>query len=739
METSITRFAKAILPALLALALCAALGRAESPSPQPSPTPDFQALLDAANAAGFTGFSQQHPATEAEYREYIHLLSQIVEMRTFLADSSAAAGFFRDQAAKVSQKIAIFRPPETTPDTALPLFDEQRISLWQAENWISALDKITANRASLADKSFDNLKAAQQKLQSMQCDGPPAGPRQAWEIQLQQTRVDAALAEQSMRASTSIRDAEGELQSSRRQLANLYIGVLQKVATFPESLLQSQLAAIDKVGEQLDSDTAAIEARLKSFVSRNPAAGNEFASNQLLFSLQNRLQLVEQRRILLMVRSQLLQARHELWNSTEAAAINKAAATIADRAQDALVWQPLVTGLRSRLQDRRRQALQSLATAEPPATKAATDFAAQIYADEEATLSIWENEFSAFTQLVSLCNADLESKRKALGLTKNLEAAAGRLADKAGGIWNAELFTLSDSVIVNGQVVQSRSSVTLGMLATALAILLAGGIASNYASRWLRARVSSRMQLDANTGAIVEKFTHYILLITVCLVALAVVRIPLTIFALLGGAAAIAVGFGAQQLVNNLLSGIILLFERPIRIGDQIDVGTYSGTVTAIGSRCCKLLRIDGVEILIPNSIILQGTVVNHTLSDTHARQEIQVGIAYGSPVEKAMALILGILESHPDVLKTKQPRVFFNNFGCSAVELRVLFWVDQRTPEAGTRVPSEIRLAVYNGLAAAGISIPFPQGDLHLDTSRPLQIEVLPRDRQGASGDPTG
>ena len=729
MATPITRFAKTALAALLALALSATL-HAQSPSPQPSPTPapDYQALLDSATAAGFDGFSQQQPATQEEYREYIHLLSQIVEMRTFLADSSTTAGFFRDQSAKVLQQIESFRPPETTPDTALTLYDEYRLSLWQAENWISALEKISANRAALADKAFDALKAAQQRLHSMQSGGPPAGARQAWELTLQQTRVEAALAEQSVRSSTAIPDAEMELQSARRQLANLYIAVLQKVASFPDSLLQSLLEAIDKTAGQFDSETAAIENRLKNFASRNPAAGNEFASNQILISLQNQLQLIEQRRVLLMVRSQLLQARHELWNATDAVGINNAASVINDRAQDALVWQPLVSGLRTRLQDRRRQALQALAASEPPATKAATDFTAQIYADEEANLSQWENDFSAFTQLLSLCNADLELKLKALGLAKNLEAAAGRLAARAGGIWNTELFTLSDSVIVNGQVVQSPSPVTLGMLASALAILVVGGIASSHASRWLRARVTTRMQLDANTGAIVEKFTHYILLITVCLIALAVVRIPLTIFALLGGAAAIAVGFGAQQLVNNLLSGIILLFERPIRIGDQIDVGTFSGTVTAIGSRCCKLLRLDGVEILIPNSVILQGTVVNHTLSDTHARQEIQVGIAYGSPVEKAMGLILGILETHPDVLKTKQPRVFFNNFGADGIELRALFWVDQRTPEACTRVPSEIRLAIYKSLEAAGIALPFPQRDVHLDTPRPLQVEVLPR-----------
>jgi small-conductance mechanosensitive channel len=314
--------------------------------------------------------------------------------------------------------------------------------------------------------------------------------------------------------------------------------------------------------------------------------------------------------------------------------------------------------------------------------------------------------------LISLCKADAGEKRKALGLAKNLDAAATTVASQAAAIWNTELFTLSESVVVNGQVVQSPSSVTLGMVLVALAILIAGGIASQSIARWLRARLTARLQLDANTGAIVETFTHYLLLIVISLIALAVVRIPITIFALLGGAAAIAVGFGAQQLVNNLISGIILLFERPIRIGDEIDVGTYSGTVTAVGTRCCKLRRNDGVEILIPNSVILQSTVLNHTLSDTYARKEIHVNLAYGAPVEKAMELILGILKSHPDLLKTKEPNVFLANFSLDAIDLRATFWVDQSTSGSGTRIPSEIRLAIYNALNSAGIGFGFATRD---------------------------
>ena len=700
--------------------LIAPFAHAQSPTPQPPAEPDYQSLLDAATSQGFAGFSQLQPASGDEYREYIHLLSQIVEMRTLLQDNQESLGIVRGRTAKILAQIESFKPPEATPDTSLGLYDEARLNLWQAENWITALEKIGDNRAAQASKAFDDLKSAQQKLQSMQNGGDPANARQGWELQLQQTRVAAALAEQSVRANTALWSAELEINKARQQLANLQIAALKPAASFPANLLQSLLDAVDKDEESFDAQIAQIEARLKGFSARNPAADDEALSATLVECPQNEIQLLDYRRVLLMVRSQILQGRFDLWNSTDGRTLERAAQSIADRAQDVLVWQPLIAGFRTRFEQRRAKVETLLAARPQPVPAAVSDFAEKSIEKEGAALSAWENDFSAITQLISLCNADADEKRKALGLAKNLDAAAGTVASQAAAIWNTELFTLSESVVVNGQIVQSPSSVTLGMVLVALAILIAGGIASISISRWLRARLTARLQLDANTGAIVEKFTHYFLLIVISLIALAVVRIPITIFALLGGAAAIAVGFGAQQLVNNLISGIILLFERPIRIGDEIDVGTYSGTVTAVGTRCCQLRRNDGVEILIPNSVILQGTVLNHTLSDTYARKEIHVNLAYGAPAEKAMELILGILKSHPDLLKTKDPVVFLNNFGPDAIDLRALFWVDQNTPGSGTRIPSEIRLAIYNALNSAGIGF----GIATRDPAHPPAVE---------------
>lgn len=308
-----------------------------------------------------------------------------------------------------------------------------------------------------------------------------------------------------------------------------------------------------------------------------------------------------------------------------------------------------------------------------------------------------------------------------------MDAAATSLTTQAHNLWNTEIFTLNDSVFVNGQLVQRPSSVTLGMLSIALGILIVGGLASAAFSRWLRSRLSERFSLDATTGAIVQKFTHILLLGIICLIALALVKIPLTIFALLGGGAAIAVGFGAQQLVNNLISGIILLFERPIRIGDVIEVETFAGLVTAIGTRCCQLRRIDGVEILIPNSVILQNTVVNWTLSNRHARQDFRVGIAHGAPLQKAIRIVQDIVTAHGEVLKDRRVEVFLQDFQRDSLILCVFYWIDKTNPCTANAVPGELRLAIYEAFQAEGILLALPQREVHLDTATPLSIQIMP------------
>lgn len=684
-------------------------------------------MLTRALDEGFEGFKKTEPATPEEFRDYLHLLGQIVEMKTSMEKQAKRTQALLSQTAEAEAAIANFKPPVINADSGLDAFDSGRLDLWRALNWLAALKKIAESRTEQNRISFEELKKAQSELQALQSTGTPATPQLAWHRKLQDLRVSVAYAEHQARTDSSFLHADMKLQNAHIKMANKYLNHLKGHVVFPTGLLNAKREQAQKDEAESVQTAKDLEKQVKSLPSSSTFRRYPELSSLLMQGLENQIQISEYRRIGLLIRSQIWQARHDIWNTTDPKSFEKTARAVNDRLQDVQTWQPLIANLNAKTQERRRAAQTLLDDPNQKAPDAIRPLAEKYFTQEDAAVSKWETEFDHLVQLLTLANADLTERRGQLNMGQKLNVAATSLGGEIGTLWNTEIFHLNDSVFINGEVIQRPSPVTLGMMLSALLILILGAIISAASSRWIRARLSARFSLDANTGAIIQKFSNAFLLVCISLVALAVVKIPLTIFALLGGAAAIAVGFGSQQLVNNLISGIILLFERPIRIGDIIDVGAYAGTVTSIGTRCSQLRRADGVEILIPNSIILQGTVVNWTLTDSHVRQEILVGISYTSPVEKALEIIAHIAKSHPDVLKNGETNVFFHDFGSDAIVLRLLYWVDKQIIGTANRVPSELRLSIYNAFRAAGISLAFPQRDIHLATAPPISVQVPP------------
>jgi small-conductance mechanosensitive channel len=684
-------------------------------------------MLTKALDEGFEGFQKAEPATLEEFRDYLHLLGQIVEMKTFKEKQAKRTQILVSQTAEVEAGIANFKPPVINADSGLDAFDSTRLDLWQALNWLAALKKIAESRTEQNRISFEELKKAQSDLQALQNAGNPSTPQLAWQRKLQDLRVAVAYAEHQARTDSSSHQADMKLQEARIKMANKYLGHLKGHVVFPTGLLNAKREQAQKDEGESAQTAQDLENQVKALPSSGTFRRYPELSSLLMQGLENQIQISEYRRIGLLIRSQIWQARHDIWNTTDPKSFEKTARAVNDRMQDVQTWHPLIANLNAKTQERRRAAQALLEDPNQKAPDAIRQLVEKYFTQEDAALSKWETGFDHLVQLLTLANADLTERRGQLNMGQKLNVAAATLGGEIGTLWNTEIFHLNDSVFINGEVIQRPSPVTLGMMLSALLILIIGGLLSAASSRWIRSHLSARFSLDANTGTIIQKFSNALLLVCIILIALAVVKIPLTIFALLGGAAAIAVGFGSQQLVNNLISGIILLFERPIRIGDIIDVGTYAGTVTSIGTRCSQLRRADGVEILIPNSVILQGTVVNWTLTDSHVRQEILVGINYGSPVEKALEIIAQVAKSHPDVLKNGDANVFFHDFGADAIVLRLLYWVDKQVIGSAHRVPSELRLSIYNALSAAGIGLAFPQRDIHLATAAPISVQVLP------------
>jgi small-conductance mechanosensitive channel len=196
------------------------------------------------------------------------------------------------------------------------------------------------------------------------------------------------------------------------------------------------------------------------------------------------------------------------------------------------------------------------------------------------------------------------------------------------------------------------------------------------------------------------------------LFAFAASGIPIDKLAIVIGALGVGIGFGLQNIVNNLVSGVILAFEKPIRIGDLIDVGTRSGTVQEIGIRSSTITTFDGAEVIIPNGDLLSGQLINWTLKHTNRRVVLPVGVAYGTNLERVKSMVMDILNAQEHIQAYPPPTILVRAFGDNAVDFNVYFWADV---SKYVDLKSDVYSAIYEALNREGISIPFPQRDLHI------------------------
>jgi potassium-dependent mechanosensitive channel len=271
-----------------------------------------------------------------------------------------------------------------------------------------------------------------------------------------------------------------------------------------------------------------------------------------------------------------------------------------------------------------------------------------------------------------------------------------------------------------------------------LAVLLFGlGLAlSRRLSRALGSLLTQRFVVDPGAAAALEMVSYYVLLALFTITALRVVNFPLTAFTILGGALAIGIGFGSQNVMNNFISGLILMLERPIRVGDVVHVeGTY-GQVERIGARSTRIRASDNTHMILPNSFFLEHAVVNWTLSDDVLRSQVNVGVAYGSPTREVAERLRAAIVAQKEVLPSPAPAIVFADFGDSALCFECYFWIRARTPLARARVESDVRFAIDDGFREAGLTIAFPQRDVHLDSLHPVEVRLVPGDGSAPRGE---
>ena len=256
-------------------------------------------------------------------------------------------------------------------------------------------------------------------------------------------------------------------------------------------------------------------------------------------------------------------------------------------------------------------------------------------------------------------------------------------------------------------------------LMTLLAILfwLVLVLVANWLLRkWVVQRLLKRTRFDDSLQYAINKITGYLIVTLGFFIALQVNGVNLSSLAVIAGAIGVGIGFGLQNIINNFVSGLIILAERPITIGDRVEVGTVAGQVTRISLRSTTVVTNDNISIIVPNSDFISHAVTNWNHGDPRVRMRLAVGVAYGTDPEKVRGLLLAVAKEHPKVLAEPAPELFFIGFGDSSLDFELGVWTEEMTAKP-RRFRSELYFAIEKKLRENGIEIPFPQRDVHLKT----------------------
>jgi len=284
------------------------------------------------------------------------------------------------------------------------------------------------------------------------------------------------------------------------------------------------------------------------------------------------------------------------------------------------------------------------------------------------------------------------------------------------------IFSLQEFAILDAAIAQIskvfKAEISIGDFS-----ILVGDILVFFFVIWLAFKISQlvsfvldtdilpRMNLPRGVPGAITRLTHYIIIVVGVVIAATAAGLDFSRLTLVIGALGVGIGFGLQNVVNNFVSGLILLFERPIRVGDKVQVGELSGKVKDIGMRASIVATWEGAEVIVPNANFISSEVINWTLSDNRRRMEIPVGVAYGTDPVRVIELFVRLAREHPDVLDDPGPKAIFTAFGASSLNFELRAW----TRGDFVAVSSDLRVSINQALAEAGIEIPFPQQDLHL------------------------
>jgi len=328
-------------------------------------------------------------------------------------------------------------------------------------------------------------------------------------------------------------------------------------------------------------------------------------------------------------------------------------------------------------------------------------------------------------QYLHIVGAELEYADANKTIMQRLKAARATVIELGNEIWHYELFVIDDSVLVDGREIKTKRGITIGKTAGAIIILVFGfSLISGLIRRTLTLAVN-KANLGLSKSVALGRWLTLIAGFTLIVTALNLVDIPLSAFAFLGGALAIGVGFGAQNILKNLISGVILLIEKPVRIGDFVEIDSILGTVTSIGLRFSTVHGPQGDDILIPNSVLVEQKLINWTYSTPSARKDVRVTVGYRSNVDTVREILVAASKDEPHVLGTPAALITLEDFGDNGLVFNLRFWVSLQSGIPPNEIQSNLRFKILRAFEQAGIELPFPQRTLVFDSESTLAVQV--------------
>jgi potassium efflux system protein len=762
---------------LLVLFLAGEAAAADSTSPvigKPAPTDRPQARSNAAStdpieqlhgklAAASEALRQAEDATfspdvasPAEMIERRFILQRLVRVYQRHIDSLLKLQELQERRARLEREMANWTGLPYPPPYSFLKVDALRQSVRSLKAHLSALTHMSfaieqelERREDLLQQAGEKLRQAEERLEG---NGDAAGmPRLTWLAGLEALRnrtaeaIFAGIQTEQRVNQEELSETRLRLEFTQRQLnqANKHVAFSAADQQRVRSHLEAQRRELQRELQQALAALGARRAELGRATEtsrRERELADKGADLAHLAALDGRIEIqreqLENAEIWFQALNRLLdaiKAREDLWTLRWSMADSQDPETTQQAYRRIHKAQAELKPVKAFVEQQLKLAAESIFEAEnrleDPAEApeiAHVHRLRDLYVEREALYKRLQQGIEATEQLLDLWKQDMEDRRQEAPLSVHLQEWLAAALDAGSRIWQFELFAVQDTIEVEGQQITGKRSVTVGKMTTALAILVVGFWIAAWLSRLTERIAVRRAGMDASHARIARRWMLFLMGVMLLVTSLEMVKIPLTVFAFMGGAVAIGAGFGMQNLLKNLISGLMLLLERPFRPGDLVEVGGIRGRVVDIGMRSSQMRDGNGIETLIPNSTFIEENVTNWTLSSQSVRIAVKVGVAYGSPAQEVADVLLETAERHGLVQKKPPPQVLFEDFGSDALLFGLYVWVELK-PEVDWRtVTSDLRYMINKALTGKGIVMAFPQRDVHLDASRPLEVRVL-------------